>query len=70
MSFGCTGFIQIAITVLANLMDYHSDKGGQVKRFFSIEEVLTYVILVLVKVILSLTISCVNTPECAASYYV
>ena len=47
MSIGCTGFIQIAITVLANLMDYHSDKGGQVKRFFSIEEVLMYVILVL-----------------------
>ena len=33
------GFIQIAITVLANLMDYHSEKDGQVKRFFSIEEV-------------------------------
>ena len=33
------GFIQIAITVLANLMDYHSEQDGEVKRFFSIEQV-------------------------------
>jgi len=34
-----TGFIQIAITVLANLMDCNSNKGEYTKRFFSIEEV-------------------------------
>jgi len=33
------GFIQIAITVLANLMDCNSNEGEFTKQFFSIEEV-------------------------------
>jgi len=37
-----SGFIQIAITVLANLMDCNSNEGEFTKRFFSIEEVYVY----------------------------